>query len=294
MWDCNDLLTTTSQTVIRLMKHKNWWDWLLLYMRLMIQTRIQQSNDTRSDDSFMREALWWWVERLRNAKKILIDEWLITTNNIQNEEWVITWRRVIVNFITNCAVLASNSKVDREVVLPTDGSRPLMGERATNNIYNNNYNNNNYNNYNSINTITEKTGFSVSEETEIKTWRKKWVKRTDLDDIISSMKQTLTKGGFSYSNVKERIFAKNLADNIEWKKLVEESWISSWEMVRTIIQFTNDDSFWRGKITSTSTLYYKWSMLVNLMKASWSLKIVNREDDKKRKEDAISYFNSIR
>jgi hypothetical protein len=99
--DANELFWITSYTYDRIMEvwWKQWPDAFALYFKLMKQARIQQTNQTYSLNSFLKDGMWWWTDRLRNAKNILKNLWLVDDVNLQDEKWKIIAHYVRVNYL---------------------------------------------------------------------------------------------------------------------------------------------------------------------------------------------------
>lgn len=99
--DANELFWVTSYTFDRIME-VGWRigpDAFALYFKLMKQARIQQTNQTYSLNEFLREWMWRWEDRLRNAKNILKQLGLVEDVKIQDEQWKIKWHYVRVNYL---------------------------------------------------------------------------------------------------------------------------------------------------------------------------------------------------
>lgn len=99
--DANELFWITSYTYDRIMEvwWKQWPDAFALYFKLMKQARIQQTNQTYSSNSFLKDGMWWWTDRLRKAKNILKNLWLVDDVNIQDKKWKIIGHYVRVNYL---------------------------------------------------------------------------------------------------------------------------------------------------------------------------------------------------
>ena len=120
--------------------------------------------------------------------------------------------------------------------------------------------------------------------------RVRWV-----DDVIDKMRSVLHSWGYTYSNIKERIFASHLIKNSEWRDTIENLWVSDGELVMEIMKFANaDDSWWKGKINWMGDFYYKWGTLLNQMKATWKFNIKSKKEEEDRKLKAKLYFESMR
>lgn len=129
--DVNEIFWVTFYTFDRIMElwWKNWPDAYALYTKLVKQSRIQQTNQTKSLNAFLKEWLGRWDDRLKNAKKILKQLWLIDDIDIRDEQWKIRWHYVRVNFLINenkvrnaCMTYnLSTNGFDHDVDLPTSG-----------------------------------------------------------------------------------------------------------------------------------------------------------------------------
>ena len=99
--DANELFWITSYTYDRIMEvwWKQWPDAFALYFKLMKQARIQQTNQTYTLNSFLKDGMWWWTDRLRNAKNILKNLWLVDDVNVQDKKWKIIGHYVRVNYL---------------------------------------------------------------------------------------------------------------------------------------------------------------------------------------------------
>jgi hypothetical protein len=99
--DANEIFWMTFYTYDRIMEEggKNWADAFALYVRLIEQTRIQQTNQTRSLNVFLKKWLWRWDERLKKARKVLKDLWLIDDVEIRDTLGRIVSHYVRVNYL---------------------------------------------------------------------------------------------------------------------------------------------------------------------------------------------------
>jgi acyl-CoA-binding protein len=99
--DANEIFWMTFYTYDRIMEE--WWkDWanaFALYVKLIEQTRIQQTNQTRTLNVFLKNWLWRWDERLKKARKVLKDLWLIDDVEIRDTLGRIVSHYVRVNYL---------------------------------------------------------------------------------------------------------------------------------------------------------------------------------------------------
>lgn len=101
--DVNEIFWVTFYTFDRIMElwWKNWPDAYALYTKLVKQSRIQQTNQTKSLNAFLREWLGWWDERLKKARHVLKQLWLIDDIIVRDKLGKINWHYVRVNFLIN-------------------------------------------------------------------------------------------------------------------------------------------------------------------------------------------------
>lgn len=266
--DTNDILSTTTNTIYRFMEEKNGGDILLLYMRYMIQSRIQNTSNTYSNDKFMMKAMWWWADRFQKAKQYLVNTKTIEPIARRDEKGIIVGHFIRVMFDISKSKLSEGLECPQPWI-PTTGEHPLVGKQVTNTIVENN-----------INTIVEKE----------KTTR---VPSNEINTLISAMKTTLASKGYMYSNIKERIFGLHISKNAEWKALLEENNMTWWEALTKVMEWTHQDAFWNSKISSLQTFYYKWGMLVNKMKQEGKWRALNAKQEEEKKRQAEAFFNSL-
>lgn len=101
--DANEIFWMTFYTYDRIMEAwgKRWPDAVALYVKLLKQARMQETNQTWSLNSFLEKSLWWGRERVQKAKKILNTLWLIEYIHQKNEDWTMKTQFIKVNFIVN-------------------------------------------------------------------------------------------------------------------------------------------------------------------------------------------------
>jgi len=128
--DANELFGVTSYTFDRIME-VGWRigpDAFALYFKLMKQARIQQTNQTYSLNEFLREWMWRWEDRLRNAKNILKQLGLVDDVTIRDEKWKITWHYVRVNYLIDENKVRNAASTYN---LSTTGNLPEVDESTT-------------------------------------------------------------------------------------------------------------------------------------------------------------------
>ena len=66
--EANEIVGTTFYTINKIRECKNGGDMLILYFAYIEQSRMQQTNQTRSLDIFMQQKMGWGKDKFRNAK----------------------------------------------------------------------------------------------------------------------------------------------------------------------------------------------------------------------------------
>lgn len=101
--DVNEIFWMPFYTYDRIMEEwgKNWPDAFALYVKLIKQSRIQQTNQTYSLNSFLKDWLKRTDERLKKSRDVLKWLWLINDVVIRDELGKIKWHYVRVNYLIN-------------------------------------------------------------------------------------------------------------------------------------------------------------------------------------------------
>ena len=101
--DVNEIFWATFYTYDRIMEvwGKNWPDAFALYVKYLKQSRIQETNQTKTLNAFLREWLWRWDKRVKNARAILKELWLIDDIVIRDELGKMRGHYVRVNYLIN-------------------------------------------------------------------------------------------------------------------------------------------------------------------------------------------------
>ena len=101
--DVNEIFGMPFYTFEKIIEEgwKNWPDAFALYVRLIEQSRIQQTNQTRSLNVFLKNWFWRWDDKLKKARLILKKLWLIDDVEVRDELGRITWHYVRVNYLIN-------------------------------------------------------------------------------------------------------------------------------------------------------------------------------------------------
>jgi len=126
--EIDQIVATTHDTVNKLLSYKNWPDALALYFRYIQQRKMQENSTTFSSTRFMKKATWRWQDRFLKAKKILLECKMIEEITKKNEDWVIEWRYIKVNFIIHSVPETGTGGVPET---------PLVGKQVQNTLVEN-------------------------------------------------------------------------------------------------------------------------------------------------------------
>lgn len=101
--DINEIFWMTFYTYDRIIEEwwKNWPDAFALYVKLIKQSRIQQTDQTKSLNIFLKNWLKRTDERLKKARDVLKSLWLINDIIVRDELGRIIWHYVRVNYLIN-------------------------------------------------------------------------------------------------------------------------------------------------------------------------------------------------
>ena len=101
--DINEIFWMTFYTYDRIIEEwwKNWPDAFALYVKLIKQSRIQQTDQTKSLNVFLKNWLKRTDERLKKARDVLKNLWLINDIIVRDELGRIIWHYVRVNYLIN-------------------------------------------------------------------------------------------------------------------------------------------------------------------------------------------------
>lgn len=126
--DIDQIVSTTHETVNRLLEFRNWPDALALYFRYIQQKKMQENVNTLSCVRCMKKAVWWWSVRFYNAKKILENLWLVENVYTRGEDWKISSHWVKVHFITR---LSKSDTIVPEVDTSVSSLDTLVSENQS-------------------------------------------------------------------------------------------------------------------------------------------------------------------
>ena len=130
--EANEIVGTTFYTIHKITAQKNWESALCLYFAYIEQSRIQESNRTRSLDKFMMKKLWRGNTKLLNAKKVLKNLWLIDQIQVRDKDWKIQTVYVKTNYIIDEQKVRQNNIIHEIQVSPPQPSKRVYGEQETN------------------------------------------------------------------------------------------------------------------------------------------------------------------
>ncbi len=134
--DANEIFWTTFYTFDRVMEiwWKNWPDAFALYIKLLKQSRIQETNQTKSLNTFLKEWFGWWDERLKKARWVLKRLGLIDDVVVRDELWKMVGHYVRVNYIINENKIRNscNTYDVSTSGLNHDVAKPMCGQTDTN------------------------------------------------------------------------------------------------------------------------------------------------------------------
>lgn len=270
--DTNDILSTTTNTIYRFMEQKNWGDILLLYMRYMIQSRLQNTSNTYSNDVFMIKAMWWWKERFAKAKTYLVSSGTIEPIARRDEVG-----RIVGHFVRVKYDLGLTEPPSPQPSFTTNWEKPPSGKQETN-------------------TIVEKINTIVEKENTIETKVSKPKKEKDDRAIalIWAFKEKVKKDWYIYSSPNETVNAGKVVRNKEWQEACESYWLSSEELVVHIMNYANSDiCWWKGKICSVQTFFYRWAGLLSEMKTKSVAVPKNAKQEEEKKRQAEDFFRNL-
>lgn len=101
--DVNEIFGMPFYTYDRIIEEgwTNWPDAFALYVRLIKQSRMQETNQTKSLNIFLKNWFKRWDERLKKAKNVLKRLWLVDDVIIRDELGKIAGHYVRVNYLIN-------------------------------------------------------------------------------------------------------------------------------------------------------------------------------------------------
>lgn len=131
--DANEIFWMTFYTFDRIMEAwgKNWPDAVALYIRLLKQSRIQETNQTWSLNEFLQQSMGRWREKLQTAKKILNGLWLIDYVQLKSERGKFWTQLIRVNYLIDEQKVRTNS-ISYELLVDRLPTKPSADKTTTN------------------------------------------------------------------------------------------------------------------------------------------------------------------
>ena len=120
------------------------------------------------------------------------------------------------------------------------------------------------------------------------------IKDERASSLILAFKEHIKKQGFIYSSAQETVNAWKVVRNKEWQEACSSYNLSSEDMVVYIMNYTNsNECWWKGKVCSMVTFYYKWAVLLSEMKTKSVAVPKNAKQEEEKKRQAEEFFNSL-
>lgn len=279
--DANEIFWMTFYTYDRILQEwwTNWPDALALYVKLIKQTRIQQTNQTYSLDSFLQNGLGWGYKRLKNAKDILNKLWLMDNVVIRDNQGKVVWHYVRVNFLINEQNVRTNGITYN---LSTTYSEPVVAEnqnwldehKCLKNI-----------NTNALNTKKENTEFwenseildsqnnSLSinnldlQEKEKNSAKKEKEITFEINMLISDIKNRCDELWVAYDKTKDRMFAKHILTAKEFWDFCDKIWQTRKEFAINVLVASVKINYWKWPLAWPMKIYQNYADLYNQAKS---------------------------
>lgn len=249
--DANEIFWMTFYTYDRILQEwwTNWPDALALYVKLIKQTRIQQTNQTYSLDSFLQNGLGWGYKRLKNAKDILYKLWLMDNVVIRDNQGKVVWHYVRVNFLINEQnvrtngitynlsttysepVVAENQNwLDEHKCLKNINTNALNTKKENTEFWENSEILDNQNNSLSINNLDLKEKEKNSAKKEKENWN------AEINNLISEIKNLCNELGIAYDKTMDRQFARHILTAKEYWEFCEKIWQTRVEFALNVLK----------------------------------------------------------
>lgn len=271
-----EVVPITRDTFNSLMEFKNGPDSIALWIRYVIQTQYQKTDDTKSYDSFMRGAMGGWGEqRFRSAKENLKALGLLEVCAIRDES---TGR--ISDYVTR-VMFELKEPLNSEVLtwtllhqvlvppgpgLTRSGSSRVL-KKKNKEVINKSINENS----NSEDSGESTEGSPTVKEPVIEyspTLEDFLITPVDgkvVQVVIKTIYDVLIENGLPRKKEIPLSFAKSVLNSADFKRCV-------WDfgdgvlLVRRIMEYAVKDQFWNWRIISVGDFYYKWATLYSQMK----------------------------
>lgn len=278
--DANEIFWMTFYTYDRILQEwTNWPDALALYIKLIKQTRIQQTNQTYSLDSFLENWLWWGYKRLKNAKDILNKLWLMDNIVVRDEMGKVVWHYVRVNFLINEQnvrtngitynlsttysepVVADNQNwIDEHKCLKNINTNALNTKKENTEFWENSEILDNQNNSLSINNLDLKEKEKNSAKKEKENWN------AEINNLISEIKNLCNELGIAYDKTMDRQFARHILTAKEYWEFCEKIWQTRVEFALNVLKASVSIKFYII-LSWPKLIYQNYAKLYNQAKS---------------------------
>lgn len=257
--DANEIFWMTFYTYDKILEEggKNWPDALALYIKLIKQTRIQQTNQTYSLDSFLENWLWWWYKRLKNAKDVLSKLWLMDNVIVRDELGKMVGHYVRVNFLINEKNVRTNgitynlSTTYSEAVM--DDTQLWMDEhKCLNNIKENALNTKKENIYPLENNDLPLNSLAVSKERKVALKERKLaMAREEYNFVWEFLDKDNPITAYCYNKYPD--YEGSQMEAVD--KLMKQGY--PLEVIKMALMYIKQDKFWSKNILSVKKLLEK-------------------------------------
>ena len=283
--DANEIFWTTFYTYDRIMDlwWKNWPDAFALYVKYIKQSRIQETNQTRTLNSFLRDWLKRTDERLKKARDVLKDLWLIDDIVIRDELWKIKWHYVRVNFLINEDKIRNSSSTYNLSTTPEIQGldNPDCGKSETNALSNININALSTQDKNILSkdniskaettdeTQTFLNSLPVAVEKKEKSSAKKerkeyWDK--DINHLIRRLKDECDGLNIAYDKTDDRMFAYHILTGKEYWEFCEKIQMSREWFAVFILNMSNQKQLYTTACAWPKSIYQNYPKVFNMAK----------------------------
>jgi hypothetical protein len=278
--DVNEIFWLTFYTCDRILEI--WWNYwadaLTLYYKYIKQSRIQQTNQTKTLNIFLKNWLNWWDKRLKNAKEVLKKLWLIDDIIVRDELWKIVGHYVRVNYLINeqkvrsvgITYNLSTTYSEQGVAETTSG---WMDTNALSNININAWNTKKENNTEFENSEFFENNNSLSinnldlqeKEKSCAKKEKEWWNQ-NINELINSIKQECNELWVAYNKDMERQFAKHILTAKEYWEFCEKIWQTRTEFALNVLKVSVAIWYFRWALSWPKAIYKNYAELYNQAK----------------------------
>ena len=279
--DANEIFGMTFYTYDRILEEWGtyWPDALALYIKLIKQTRIQQTNQTYSLDSFLENWLWWWYKRLKNAKEVLKNLWLMDNIVIRDTQGKVVWHYVRVNFLINeqkvrTQGITYNLSTTAPEPVVADNQMWLNEHKCLKNININALNTKKENNtelqdnseFSDLKQISLSLWNSILKEKEKSSERKEKEITVAINWFISEIKSICNDYGVAYDNTRDRQFAKHILTAKEYWEFCDKIWQWRIEFASNVLIASIKINYWKWPLAWPMKIYQNYADLYNQAK----------------------------